>query len=168
VSPPDMVLAGFLTAGQPPPARWPGRRSCLPAGDFNPEGKLDLRPPSFPPPALPGFLGTSDPLRHPFGPSSVPTMLEARPPAFRASPNYSDRLPCMPCSIPRWTEKVRALVSSLSTRPSPFHRRVGIHDYTFEACSSFTRVTACKVAHPPCVGFVTRLHHNRLPTCDAR
>src|SRR5450432_387393 len=26
--------------------------------------------------------------------------------------------------------------------------------HTFEACSSFTRVTACRVAHPPYVGFI--------------
>src|SRR5713101_3322435 len=32
-------------------------------------------------------------------------------------------------------------VSSLSARPSPFNGRVGIHNFTFEACSSFTRVT---------------------------
>ena len=27
-------------------------------------------------------------------------------------------------------------------------QRVGIHDFTFEACSTCTRVTACQVAHP--------------------
>ncbi len=40
-------------------------------------------------------------------------------------------------------------VSSLSARPSPVNWRVGIHDFTFGACSSFTRVTACRVACPP-------------------
>src|ERR1017187_88586 len=40
-------------------------------------------------------------------------------------------------------------VSSLFARPSPVNRRVGIHDFTFEACSGFTRVTACKVAARP-------------------
>ena len=40
-------------------------------------------------------------------------------------------------------------ISSLSARPSPVNRRVGIHDFTFEACSGFTRVTACKVAARP-------------------
>ena len=63
----------------------------------------------------------------------------------------------MPCSLPRWTGSgARWLasgafprrVSSLSVQPSPFLRRVGIHIFTFGACSSFTRVTACKVAHP--------------------
>jgi len=59
-------------------------------------------------------------------------------------------------------------VSSLPVQPSPFVRRVGIHDFTFEACSSFTRVTACKVAHPPFVGFIARLRPNRFPGSDAR
>jgi len=45
---------------------------------------------------------------------------------------------------------------SLSARPSPVNRRVGIHDFTFEACSSFTRVTACKIARPPKGGLLSR------------
>src|ERR1700686_4650138 len=40
-------------------------------------------------------------------------------------------------------------VSSLSARPSPVNRRVGIHDFTFGACSSFTRITAYRVAARP-------------------
>ena len=48
-------------------------------------------------------------------------------------------------------------------QPSPFVRRVGIHNFTFEACSSFTRVTACKVAHPPFVGFIARLRPAGFP-----
>jgi hypothetical protein len=59
-------------------------------------------------------------------------------------------------------------VPSLSIQPSPFLRRVGIHIFTFEACSSFTRVTACKVAHPPFVGFIARLRPSRFPDSDAR
>ena len=63
-------------------------------------------------------------------------------------------------------------VSSLSARPSPVNRRVGIHDFTFEACSSFTRVTACKIARPPKGGLypeastrsVTRPSLRCLPT----
>src|SRR6202163_1509196 len=47
-------------------------------------------------------------------------------------------------------------VSSLSARPSPVNRRVGIHDFTFEASSSFTRVTACKIARPPKGGLLSR------------
>ena len=40
-------------------------------------------------------------------------------------------------------------VSSPFARPSPVNWRVGIHDFTFEACSGFTRVTACKIAARP-------------------
>src|SRR5229473_52099 len=47
-------------------------------------------------------------------------------------------------------------VSSLSARPSPVNRRVGIHYFTFGACSSFTRVTACKIARPPEGGLLSR------------
>jgi hypothetical protein len=47
-------------------------------------------------------------------------------------------------------------VSSLSARPSPVNRRVGIHNFTFGACSSFTRVTACKIARPPEGGLFSR------------
>ncbi len=58
-------------------------------------------------------------------------------------------LPNMPCSLPRWTEPVLVSVASRLVLPSPFPRRVGVHDFAFEACSSFTRVTACRVARPP-------------------
>ena len=40
-------------------------------------------------------------------------------------------------------------ISSLSVLPSPVNRRVGIHDFTFGACSSFTHVAACQIACPP-------------------
>src|SRR5450631_2210336 len=52
-------------------------------------------------------------------------------------------------SLPRRIEQVRLSISSLSVLPSPVNRRVGIHDFTFEACSSFTHVAACQIACPP-------------------
>src|ERR1017187_9105152 len=52
-------------------------------------------------------------------------------------------------SVPRRIEQVRLSISSLSVLPSPVNRRVGIHDFTFGACSSFTRVAACQIACPP-------------------
>jgi hypothetical protein len=64
--------------------------------------------------------------------------------------------------------RVPARASSLSVLPSPLPWRVGVHITTFEACSSFTRVTACKVAHPPYVGFITRLRPGQFPGSDAR
>src|SRR3954454_13096207 len=33
--------------------------------------------------------------------------------------------------------------------PSPLCRRGGVHDFTFEACSGFTHITACWIAQPP-------------------
>ena len=64
--------------------------------------------------------------------------------------------------------RVPARVTSLSVLPSPLSGRVGVHITTFEACSSFTRVTACKVAHPPYVGFIARLRPGRFPGSGAR
>ena len=61
-------------------------------------------------------------------------------------------LPGMPCSLPRWTKPLLVSVASRLVLPSPFPRRVGVHDFAFEACSSFTRVTACRVARPPYSG----------------
>src|SRR3974390_36522 len=58
--------------------------------------------------------------------------------------------------------------ASLSVLPSALPGRVGVHNTTFEACSSFTRVTACTVAHPPYVGFIARLRPGRFPGSDAR
>src|SRR5205823_1967055 len=53
-------------------------------------------------------------------------------------------------------------------RPYPFLRRVGIRNFTFEACSGFTRVTAHWIAQPPRAAFVTRLRPARLPEQAAR
>ena len=63
----------------------------------------------------------------------------------------------MPCPLPRWTQPVYLSVTSRSGQPSLMLWQVGVHDFTFEACSGFTRVTACRVAQPPWVAFVTRL-----------
>src|SRR5215472_8004657 len=68
----------------------------------------------------------------------------------RASPNYPAYPPDMPCPLPRWT-RADASVGCFSAPlgPSPYFRRVGVHDFTFEACSGFNRVTACRIAQPP-------------------
>src|SRR3954471_15158804 len=66
---------------------------------------------------------------------------------------------------PRW---VHMSIASPSTRPSPLFRRVGIHTFTFEACSGFTHVTARWIAQPPKAAFVTRLRPDRLPDQAAR
>ncbi len=58
-----------------------------------------------------------------------------------------------------------------STLPSGFNccaEGLGIHEFTFEACSDFTRVTARWVAQPPKATFVTRLRDGQLPNRPAR
>src|ERR1039457_3557683 len=58
--------------------------------------------------------------------------------------------------------------SSRSVLPSPLSRRIGIHIAAFGACSSFTRITARRIARPPCVDFVTRFRSAPLPGLTAR
>src|SRR5450830_1674237 len=74
----------------------------------------------------------------------------------------------MPCPLPRRIERVRVSIASPLMQPSPNGRRVGIRIVTFEACSGFTHVTACRIAQPPKAAFVTRLQPCRLPGRAAR
>ena len=59
----------------------------------------------------------------------------------------------MPSPLPRWDRLGKLLVplrvSSSRRRPSPLLRRLGSHITLFEACSTFTRVTACVLADSP-------------------
>ena len=55
----------------------------------------------------------------------------------------------VPCSLPRRIERVRVSIASPLMQPSPNGRRVGIRIVTFEACSSFTHVTAHRIAQSP-------------------
>src|ERR1022692_2747680 len=97
-----------------------------------------------------------DPLRLPDLAVILTMTLEALPPPFPDLPQLLRPLsPHAVLSTP--VDRNRCLsVSSLSARPSPVNRRVGIHDFTFEACSSFTRVTAYWVARPPKGGLFSR------------
>jgi len=55
--------------------------------------------------------------------------------------------PDVPSSLPRWTRTSASIGFFLILlRPSPYLGRVGIHNFTFEACSRFTHVTACRFA----------------------
>jgi hypothetical protein len=51
---------------------------------------------------------------------------------------------------------------------SPSFSRVGIRDFTFEACSGFTHVMTRRIARPPKAAFVTRLRSGQLPDPTAR
>ena len=113
----------------------------------------DFEPPSTWP-ARPAVLATALEVRPQAG-TGLPRL--PGPPFQRAVPNTPvDRNGCLCRLLPH------------STRPSPFPRRVGIHDFTFEACSDFTRVTARWIAQPPKAAFVTRLRDGRLPNRPAR
>src|SRR5260370_30112989 len=65
------------------------------------------------------------------------------------------------CWLSKWC--VPAPGCSPSARPSPLIRQVGVHIAAFEACSSFTRVTACHLSLPPKLYFVSRFQPNRFP-----
>ena len=104
-----------------------------------------------------------DPLRVPARPLSLPRALEFASARTGVPPLAQTTFPACRAHYPGGPEPVRVSVASRPVRPSPLFRRVGIHDFTFEACSSFTRVTACRVAQPPEVAFVTRLRPGPLP-----
>ena len=100
------------------------------------------------------------------------------PHRLRASLNYPDHLLCMPCSLPRWIGS-GACRLRVWRAPAPgffpvraglprHQGRVGIHNFPFEACSSFTRVTACRVARPPNRGLCREAPPGRLPSRTAR
>jgi hypothetical protein len=85
------------------------------------------------------------------GTNNSPTLVLSRCTLFvdGLAPRYPYHPPSVPSSLPRRIERVRASIASPFTRPSPLFRRVGIRTFTFEACSSFTRITARRVAQPP-------------------
>src|SRR5208337_1416840 len=96
------------------------------------------------------------------------TASKPRPPTARVSPDYPHHPSNVPFPLPRWIERAPLSIASPSTRPSPLFRRVGIHIFTFEACSGFTHVTARWIAQPPKAAFVTRLQPGQSPSQTAR
>ena len=112
---------------------------------------------SFAPPALPGLnaLTTLSDFR---SAHQATLMLKARAPSRTDLP----RLPGSPFqravpTTPVDRDGCKCRLLPHPTRPSPLFRRVGIHDFTFEACSGFTRVTARRIAQPPKAAVVARL-----------
>jgi hypothetical protein len=64
-------------------------------------------------------------------------------------PRCIKHFPDMPSSLPRWTRTgilISVIFFPVLLRPSPNLGRIGVHIFTFEACSRFTRVTACRFA----------------------
>ena len=154
------------TASSEGSGSYPVLPGSSPITDSSPSSKARQKSGSFPPPALPGFSGTmtlSDSRR-----AAVLRRRRGRYPR----PDGSPPLPGSPSrrAVPITpADQTGALsVASPSARPSPYLRRVGIRDFTFEACSGFTRVTARRVAQPPKAAFVTRLRPGQLPSRTAR
>ena len=96
---------------------------------------------------LPRYYG---PVRLPAEPALLkPRTAELRtPPAGTSLPALRSPLADMPCPLPRRTAAVQVSVASRLVRPSPYLRRVGVHDFPFEACSGLLLVTACQLARP--------------------
>src|SRR5205085_7686571 len=93
-----------------------------------------------------------DPLRLPGWPSSCDDVGDAISASPGSPPITQITFPTCRAHYPGGSNRCLS-VSSPFARPSPVNRRVGIHDFTFEACSSFTRVTACRIARPPKADF---------------
>jgi hypothetical protein len=72
------------------------------------------------------------------------------------------------CPIPRQTGQVRVSIVSLSTRPSPRKRRIGVCIDSFRVRSNFTRISARWIDGPPKVAFLTRLRPGQFPNQAAR
>ncbi len=80
--------------------------------------------------------------------TSTRSAVVGRYPSSRTGlPRCIKHFPDMPSSLPRWT-RTGAYIGffPVPLQPSPNIGRVGVHDFTFEACSRFTRVTACRFA----------------------
>ena len=120
----------------------------------------------LPPPALPGFFGTSDPLRFP--PRSLPFSSVGIVISNGGGPPPITQTTFLTCRAHYLGGSNRCLSVSFPARAAfPNLSGAGIRDFTFEACSSFTRVAACQIAHRPRAGFVTRLRSAELPSRTA-
>ena len=128
----------------------------------------------FPRPALPGVRGTAGLSATPPGPACP-----SRASGWRSRASAIRGFPCcssfprvdMPSPLPRWDRWIGSFGMGGSQplgfhqrrRPSPFTWRVGSHVKTFEACSVFTRVTACRLAAPPSGACVSKAPTASLP-----
>jgi hypothetical protein len=140
------VLIGMLVGSRHSPCPFPRRAISLNSGPF-------------PPPELPGFHGTTSLSATPRGPACPSRDSGWDLSSHRGGFPCCIGFPCvdMPSPLPRWDRRIGSFDEGLSTasnfpqrlRPSPYKWRVGSHVKSFEACSVFTRVTACQLAAPP-------------------
>ena len=121
----------------------------------------------FPPPALPNFIGTAT-----LSDSRIDRRLTAQ---LSPLPSPSTGLPRLRDPLSRRAVPITPVDRSKCVcrllpqivLPSPNSGRVGVHNFHFEACSSFTRVTARRFAPPPMATFIAGLQYCRLPNCTA-
>jgi len=125
----------------------------MPISCLSPLLTLTLNQGPFPPPALPGFPGTTGLSATPHGPAcpsraSGWARAALRPglPVLLRNSVYENAVTNTPVSPPG------APIALLPRRrrPSPKDTRVGALITLFEACSAFTHVTACLLAESPC------------------
>ena|ERR1700680_473939 len=95
--------------------------------------------------------GSYGPLRLPVLAVTVKNDVGGAASGSPGSPPYDpDHLPDTPCSSSRWTRTARfGRFLPCPARPFSLFGRGGIHDFIFEVCSSFRRVTPCHVADRP-------------------
>jgi len=124
----------------------------------------------FAPPALPGLITTTGLSATSHGPacSSPSSGWNSRDSTVGAS-RVACRFLFHACRrhYPGGTGRVLSLISSDRRRPSLLFRQIGSHVTRFEACSAFTRVTACVFAESPSDPSLEVLQSNSLPPWTA-
>ena len=123
---------------------------------------------SFPPPEVPGFNGTTT-LSDSRVDQHLAALLRPLPPSSTGLPRL--RAPLSRRAVPITPVDPFGCVCRLlpqTVLPSPTSGRVGVHNFPFEACSGFTRITARRFARPPKAAFVARLRPAQSPRKAAR
>ncbi len=119
---------------------------------------LSLNYGPFPPPELPGFVGTTDQSATPFNGPAWPSRVAGwriHTATAGVSRVTLDSL-CMHADAITPVGPPNAVAHLVRWfLPSPKLRRVGPHIRSFEACSAFTHVPACMLTESPMATFCT-------------
>ena len=93
----------------------------------------------------------------PYGTVEAATLAQYGPPPLARSPVSTCR-----AHYPGGRSRCVCRLLPQIVLPSPNSGRVGIHNFPFEACSGFIRISARRVARPPEADFVAGLRSSRL------